>query len=239
MKILYRISDGGNNKVKPAYVYDKQKMFLHFITIFEKHDIFVFADNVGETTYQFLKEHIEESKIIRISLGNSKSFTYSVDFAISNFDDNDKIYFAEDDYIYKKIAPQIIEEGLDISDYCSGYDHPDKYINHNEGGPNPFIEQGGESTRVIVSKNTHWKNTNSLCMTFATTLKIIKKDYNVFKKHCESATPFDFRIFSELKTYRKLISCIPGVSTHGETEFLGKFVNWDKEFEDSLCFYFN
>jgi hypothetical protein len=233
MKILYRISDGGNNKAKPAYVYDKQKMFLHFIAIFKNHDIFVFADNVGETTYQFLKEHFEESKIIRISLGNSKSFKYSMDFAISNFDDHDKIYFAEDDYIYKKIAPQIIEEGLDISDYCSGYDHPDKYINHHEGGPNPFIQLGGESTRVIVSKNTHWKFTNSCCMTFATTLKIIKEDYKVFEYYCQWANPLDFNIFSELKTYRKLISCIPGVCSHGETEFLGKFVDWDEEFENS------
>ena len=226
MKILYRISDGGMNKVKPAYVHDKQKMFIHFITIFKYHDIFVFADNVHETTYQFLKENFDESKIIRTSLG-SKSFKYSLDFAISHFNNEDKIYFAEDDYIYKKIAPQIIEEGLEISDYCSGYDHPDKYMNTDEGGPNPFIQLGGELTRVILSKNTHWKFTNSFCLTFATTLKIIKEDYNVFDKYCQWA---DFNIFSELKTYRKLISCIPGVSTHGETEFLGKFVDWDEEF---------
>lgn len=71
-------------------------------------------------------------------------------------------------------------------------------------------------------------------MTFATTLKIIKQDYKVFEHHCHGANPLDFNIFSQLKTYRKLISCIHGVSTHGETAFLGKFVDWDEEFENSF-----
>ena len=184
MKILYRISDGGNNKYKPTYVYDKQQMFLHFINIFKNNDIYVFADNVGEDTYNFLKDNYEPSKIIRISLGNSPSFIYCMDFAISNFNNDEKIYFAEDDYIYKKNAAKIIEEGLEISDYCSGYDHPNKYINGNEGG-NPFVEQGGELTRVILSKNSHWKITNSFCMTFATRVKIIKEDYDIFKNIVE------------------------------------------------------
>jgi len=54
MKILYRISDGGNAKEKLTFVYDKKRMFLHFIKIFKNHDIHVFADNVSEETYQFL-----------------------------------------------------------------------------------------------------------------------------------------------------------------------------------------
>lgn len=53
MKILYRISEGGNNKVKPEYVYDKRSMFLHFINIFKECDVYVFADNVGEEFYTF------------------------------------------------------------------------------------------------------------------------------------------------------------------------------------------
>jgi hypothetical protein len=54
MKVLYRISDGGNKKAKPKQVYDKKLMFRHFIRVFRGHDIFVFADNVSDTTYQFL-----------------------------------------------------------------------------------------------------------------------------------------------------------------------------------------
>ena len=233
MKVLYRISDGGNKKLKPEFVYNKKGMFLHFIKVFSSCDVYVFADNVCDDTYQFLIANYDPSKIFRISLGNSRSFMYTVDYAIHHFHLEDKIYFAEDDYIYKKNAPFIIEEGLDISDYSSGYDHPDKYINHSEGGPNPYIEQGGELTRVILSKSTHWKFTNSCCMTFATRVKTIREDYGVFNKFCIRGDPQDFPLFCELVRRRKLISCIPAVSTHGETEYLSKFIDWDNEYNIS------
>lgn len=137
MKIIYRISDGGNVKNKPNYV-TKKGCFLHFLNIFKNYDIYVIADNVCEETYQFLISHIDSTKVIKTQLNNAASFIYSVEFAIHHFQDNEKIYFTEDDYIYTKEAPKIIEEGFTIAHYISGYDHPDKYFNHNEGGPNPF-----------------------------------------------------------------------------------------------------
>jgi hypothetical protein len=234
MKIIYRISDGGNPKLKPDYV-TKKGCFLHFIKIFKGYDIYVVADNVSEETYNFLLSKIDCSKIVKTSLGNAKSFIYCIEFALNNFDETDKVYFAEDDYIYTKNAPRIIEEGLDISHYSSGYDHPDKYINHSEGGPNPYISNGGEETRVLLTNSSHWKLTNSCCMTFATTIKTIKEDLEIYKKYCV-VHPLDFQMFSELIFYkkRKLVSAIPGVSTHGETKWLGKFIDWEKEVNSSL-----
>ena len=162
---------------------------------------------------------------------------FSVNFAINMFSDKDKVYFAEDDYIYRSMAPKIIEEGLDLAEYSSGYDHPDKYMNYNQGGPNKFIENGGELSRDMVTDNSHWKFTNSCCMTFATTVNIMKQDYAVFKSGCFYKDPSDFVIFCELvqNKNRKIVSSIPGVSTHGELTFLSKFVDWDKEFYNSLC----
>jgi hypothetical protein len=231
MIVLYRISDGGYNKIKPHYV-TKRGCFLHFLKIFHEYDVYVFADNVTDETYNFLSQHVNPDKIIRTSLSNAGSFMYSLDFAVSKFSDDQKIYFAEDDYIYTQEAPKIIEEGLDIADYSSGYDHPDKYINHNEGGPNPFIEKGGEFTRVIVSNSRHWKRTNSCCMTFASKVSTLKNDYNIFKKYCSTTHPYDFQIFCDLYKIngRRLISCIPSVSTHGEIQWLAKFIDWENEF---------
>ena len=235
MKIFYRISDGGNVKNKPSYVHNKQLMFLHFINIFRDHDIYVFADNVCDETYNFLIDHYDSSKITKISLGNSKSFMFTVDYAIANFSEDEKVYFAEDDYIYKKIAPKIIEEGLDIADFSSGYDHPDKYINGKDGG-NPFIEEGGELTRVLVTQNTHWKLTNSCCMTFATRVHIVRDYYEQFKDACNGICPNDFGLFCILiqQKNKKLVSSIPAVSTHGENQWMSKFIDWEKTFYDSL-----
>jgi hypothetical protein len=234
MKVLYRISDGGHTNNKQPYVNDKKGMFLHFLNVFRNYDIYVFADNVNDETYQFLISNYDPCKIFRISLGNARSFMHTVDYAIQHFNLDDKIYFAEDDYIYKKIAPEIIEEGLDISDYSSGYDHPDKYMPVSQGG-NPYVEQGGELTRVIVSNRIHWKLTNSCCMTFATRVRTIKEDYDVFNKYCPRGNPQDFPLFCELVQNRrkKLISCIPAVSTHGENYYLSKFIDWDNEYNIS------
>ena len=230
MKILYRISDSGYNKLKPNYV-TKKGVLLHFLKIFKGYDIYVFADNVSEETYDFLQKHIDSTKLIRTFLSNGQSFMYLVNFARNTFPDDEKIYFAEDDYIYTKRAPKIIEEGLSIAHYSSGYDHPDKYINHNEGGPNPFISEGGELTRVLITDNSHWKLTNSCCMTFAVSVKTIKEDYKIIEKHCSGTHPHDFNMFCDLiKSNRKLVSCIPAVSTHGEIQWLSKFIDWEKEF---------
>ena len=61
MKILYRISDSGYNKLKPNYV-TKKGVLLHFLKIFKGYDIYVFADNVSEDTYDFLQKHTKITK---------------------------------------------------------------------------------------------------------------------------------------------------------------------------------
>lgn len=229
MKILYRITDGGNNKIKQEMVYNKKLMFIHFTKIFKKHEIYVFADNVNDETYKFIQ--LTHPNVIRLSLGNGGSFVYCMDYAIKNFKDQDNIYFAEDDYIYKAGSAELIEEGLSIADYVSGYDHPDKYLNYNEGGPNPLVEHGGELTRLLITEHLHWKLTNSTCMTFATTVKRIKQDYAIFAKNCNGNLVGDFGIFRELydRGNMRLISAVPSLCTHGETDYLAKFVNWDHE----------
>jgi len=233
-KVIYRISESRkcNYKIKPKYV-TKRGIFLHFIHVFSDYDIYVIADNIDDSTFSFLSNHINPSKILRTNLSNAGSFMYAINFAINNFKNNDIVYFAEDDYIYKKNAPMIIEEGLNIGHYVSGYDHLDKYVNAKDGG-NPFIEYGGEITRVTLTKNSHWKITNSCCLTFGTKIKYLKEDLNLFLKH--GPTTNDFQLFLDLKNIKNktLISPIPGVSTHGETYYMSPLINWEKEYYDNL-----
>ena len=59
-------------------------------------------------------------------------------------------------------------------------------------------------------------------MTFATKVQTIKQDYEIFKNYCSTTHPYDFQIFCDLykKKGRRLVSCIPAVSTHGETKWI-------------------
>ena len=233
MKILYRISEAGYSKVKPAYV-NPRNIFNHFIKVFEGHDIYVIADNVSDDLYLFLLERVNPNRIMRTQLSNAGAFMHAVQYSINHFADDDVVYFAEDDYIYTTFAPIIIEEGLRVADYSSGYDHPDKYVNHNQGGPNPFIAEGGEQTRVVMTSSSHWKYTNSCCMTFATTVKTVKADLEAYKKFCGGRHPHDFELFQYLLNHnkRKLVSSIPAVSTHGETAWLSRLIDWEREVQN-------
>lgn len=230
LNVLYRISDGGNSKVKPEKVYNKKTMFRHFIDTFQHHQIYVFADNVCDDTYNYIISYFPyPERVFRINLGNSFSFLHTAYFAIQHFEAEDTVYFAEDDYIYTPNAPTILEEGLAIAPYVTGYDHPDKYVNRNEGGPNPYIERGGEATRVLLSPHSHWKWTNSTCMTFGTKVKYIVEDMEFYIRNCQGGNPNDFELFCQLYKYnnRFLISPLPAVCTHGETQWLAPLVDWN------------
>jgi hypothetical protein len=86
MKILYRISDGGNVKLKPNYVENKYAMFIHFINIFKNNDIYIFADNVKEDLYRFLINNYDTNKIqLIMSSSDNSTNAYSLFFNIELF----------------------------------------------------------------------------------------------------------------------------------------------------------
>jgi len=146
---------------------------------------------------------------------------FGLDLAIEKLKDDDIVYFIENDYIHKINSDIVLKEGIKLgANYVTLYDHHDKYINATDGG-NPFIEDGGEITRVLLSKSCHWKFTNSTTGTFAATIKTLKEDYEIIKKYALNDYWNDFGMFSELiLNNRSLISPIPGYSTHGESKWL-------------------
>jgi len=236
MQVIYRYSDGGQaspsgqeqNKKRPSY-FDKEKIFRNFISEFGTDNLIVIADNVNDTNYYNLCEIISKDKIIRTDFkSGALSFLYAIEYAIDNYKDNSLIYLVEDDYIHREGAKNILLEGLQISDYVTLYDHPDKYIRPNSGG-NPYVtHDGGERTIVYLTKSAHWKITNSTTMTFATNMNIIRQDYLIYRKYCESGYPHDFEMFLHLGQTRKLISSIPGYSAHCENNMLAPLYDWSK-----------
>ena len=226
MKIYYRLSDHGYQKTKPDYI-DNEKCLTNFISVFGKDDIEIIADNVEDKTYEWLSSL--DLNVERTKLGSgAQSFNYVLDKAVK-LDDDTIVYFVEDDYLHLPTARDILIEGINVgSDYVALYDHPDKYINGNQGG-NPFIEDGGEVTKVFRSESCHWKLTNSTTMTFASRVKTLKEDLGIMKTWTIGTYPDDFKMFLELRENgRTLITPLPGYSTHGETQWLSPFTDWSK-----------
>lgn len=227
MKIYYRLSDKGKKTGKPDYI-NIQNCLRNFTKHFPVNSITIIADNCNEETLQYLNDF----RVIKTKLGNSKSLLFTLNLAIHDNDDNEIIYFVEDDYIHRSGSYKALQEGLEISDYVSLYDHPDKY-NNKHGNPyvcNVNEKYGGEISQVFCGDICHWKTTNSTTMTFACKIKTLKEDFFIFEHWLENnynEIPNDFVIFQNLiNKKRLLITPMPSFSTHGETEFLAKLIDW-------------
>lgn len=225
MKIIYRISEAGYNKVKPDYV-NNENCLKNFCDAFFDYiyNIVILADNCSDNTINMIKKYIDPINIKKVNVGHGAgTFNLALD-EVLKYDDETIVYFVENDYIHLLSSPKIIEEGFKLGvDFVSLYDHPDKYIN----GVNPYVEEGGEITKVFLTNSCHWKFTNSTTMTFATNVKTLKKYESTLRKYTSTSHPHDFDMWVDLRSQgASLITPIPGYSTHGESAWLTPLINW-------------
>ena len=229
MRIIYRISDAGYNKVKPDYI-NNEVCLKNARETFKDADWLVIADNVSEPTKKMIQNYIEEdSDVEYVSVGHGAgTFNLALDEALT-LDDDEIVYFIENDYLHKPNSQKILEEGFELgASFVSLYDHPDKYLSPEKGG-NPYCQGGAEDTRVYLTDSCHWKITNSTTMTFAAKVKTLKRTEEILRKHTNTTHPNDFNMFLELREKNELlITPLPGYSTHGETAWLSPLTNWEK-----------
>lgn len=226
MKIIYRISDTGYNKVKPDYI-NNELCLKNASEVFTDAIWSVIADNISEETNNMIQKYITRDAIFHTSQGNgAATFNLALDEALK-YDDNEIVYFIENDYLHKPNSQKIIEEGFSLgASFVALYDHPDKYLDPSEGG-NPYCSGGAEDTRVYLTDSCHWKITNSTTMTFAAKVSTLKRVEPTLRKWTVGQHPHDFEMFLELREQRELlITPLPGYATHGETAWLTPLTNW-------------
>ena len=228
MRIIYRISDAGYNKVKPEYINNKNCL-SNAIEVFQDSIWSIIADNVSTETSDMIQRYVTRDCIYYASEGSgAQTFNLALDQALT-YDDEEIVYFIENDYLHKPGSEKIIKEGIELgAAFVTLYDHPDKYLDPSRGG-NKYCQGGAESTRVYLSQSTHWKITNSTTMTFAAKVSTLKEVEPILRKHTTGTYPRDFDMFLELReNNRILISSIPGYATHGETAWLTPLIDWSK-----------
>ena len=227
--LYYRICDKGYPKEKPDYI-TKELCLANAIKEFPVNEVewYVLADNVSDETILMIQKYIPSEAINRVSIGcGTGTFKMVYERAILQSDDT-LVYFLEDDYLHVPHSLDYLKEAAECNytDYLTLYDHPDKYTNDI----NPFITGGGELSHVFWCGHRHWKQTNSTTMTFAAFVNVLKKDKKTFFRWTNGCHPWDFLMFTDLiKMKGRSLSCpIPSCSTHGETSFLAKGVEWEK-----------
>lgn len=230
MKIVYRISDAGYSKVKPSYI-SNEACLKNFCNVFSNNigDILIIADNTSKDTTSMIEKYIDKAQIQHVSVGHGAgTFNLALDEALKGQDDDEVVYFVENDYLHKQHSAKVIQEGLSLgASFISLYDHPDKYLDPSKGG-NPYCEGGAEDTRVYLTDSCHWKITNSTTMTFASTVGNLKRTEDILRKWTNRGHyPDDFKMFLELREANELlITPLPGYATHGETAWLSPLADW-------------
>lgn len=201
-KILYRISSESLNKPRlPGAT--KLRCLDNFSRIFGK-DINIIADNCDDNLLMDISRR--ELPTMVTSLGNSQSFLFALS-QVRHYPDDTLVYFVEDDYLHLPAAPMLLREGIQVADYITLYDHPDKY------GP---LYEYAEQTKVYRTPSSHWRWTASTCMTFASTAKILKQDMEAWAEFCSEDIPRDHDAFCNLRVGhgRTLAVAIPGAACH-------------------------
>jgi len=225
MKVIYRISNAAHNKVKPDYI-DNEKCLANAVNTFDC-EWTVIADNCSEDILTMIKKY--QSNIKVVSVGHQAgTFNLALDEALK-YEDDEIIYFIENDYLHKPNSQKILEEGFSLeAPFVSLYDHPDKYLDPKQGG-NPYCDGSSEETRVYLTDSCHWKITNSTTMTFATKVSTLKRIEPILRRHTSGTYANDFPMFLELREKEELlITPIPGYATHGEVAWLSPLTDWSK-----------
>jgi hypothetical protein len=205
--VYYRISDKGNQKKKLPHA-DKFTCLLNAIKEFGAENLFVIADNCQQTTVDFLRKR--QLDFVETSLGVQGVFMYMMEKILGcQKDPNDVIYFLEDDFLHLPGSKSILFEGLEISDYVTLYDHPDKYWYEADQG-NFFNYKKLQKTRLYITKSVHWREINSTVMTFACRIKTLEDDYKIWRTYCVTKKRSDFLTFVRITQnfYSKIVLCI-------------------------------
>ncbi len=193
--VLYRITSRVNQKPRMKG-FSKLTYLDNLFQTFSDYRIICVADNCDDITLKVLKKK-PFYKFVITSLGNARSFNYLINQELPLLNDDDLVYFAEDDYLYTHQANKIFEDGLQYFDYVTLYDHPDKYGDYSYD-LNLLVPKGqlSEYTQILKSRLCLWRTTNSTTMSFGCYAKTIKRDkyiWNFFSKI--SKIPRDFYIW--------------------------------------------
>ena len=92
MRIIYRISDAGYNKVKPDYI-DNEKCLANATKVFKDADWSILADNISQETNDMIQKYHPRSEISYLSVGHGAgTFNIALNEALS-YEDDEIVYF--------------------------------------------------------------------------------------------------------------------------------------------------
>ena len=178
----------------------------------------------GELNKHFLNNE-KEFRVKNIEGGSqAKSWDSALNYVRErNFNDDQIIYFVEDDYLHLDNWPEILLDGFEFNiEHISLYDHLDKY-------KLPLYKK--LQSTILIGKKSHWRSVPSTTLSFAVKFKNFKKYFDIYKKFnfINEGKTKDHEMFLELwKNGSNLITPIPGYASHMDLAWLSPMIDWEK-----------
>ena len=212
------------HKPRPDW-FDREKIFDSFISTLDKRvEYTAFHDSGNGNIEDHFLNNKDVNKVSMLGGNDAQSFLNVLNYIIDqNYEDDDIIYFLEDDYLHREGWIDIMLEGFEYigADYYTLYDHPDKY----------YLSMYEElQSKIIATPSIHWRTTPSTTNTYACKIKTLKRHFDIHVNSCDLVEKWtkDHDKFTYLWNIgSNLVSCIPGYSTHVEGNMLSPTIKWN------------
>jgi hypothetical protein len=184
--IAYRIYPGISKQ--PFISFDNK---LHLVELglvsFRKsleglsYKIYFILDNCPGSYEQLLLSHFDLADIEILQAGekggNGGTFNMQLDLLLSQ-EESEYIYFAEDDYLYKKDEFKkmlfFLQKNSNVVDFVSPHDHTDYY---------QALIHKSYPYQLMTGEGKHWHSASTTCLTFLTTKSVISKTAPIFRTY--------------------------------------------------------
>jgi len=221
------ISSNSANKTRPSW-FTKEKALKNLLDSKDENTfvtILLDTASAPDPSEHFTDAYSKrgELKVVPRKGGtDAHSFINLIEYVTSlNIDPDDIVYLLEDDYVHREGWCKALRDAFDASlaDYVTLYDHSDKYGSLYKG----------LKSELYVTPSCHWRSTPSTTNTYAMLFDTIVNHKTVHLKFSDIKVgyTFDHNKFMYLGSMgKKLISPIPGFSTHVEEEHLSPVIDW-------------
>lgn len=258
LKIIFRACDKVfcAHEVGRPFASDKQKIieacFKSLINSLQGFDyeVIVIGDELSERSHAFFNRY-KQVEVKNLKLGGSaNSIIAALDEGLK-FNDEDWVYFCEDDYLHQPHFMKYTEEFIHNKDRYlqleSRAGNKTKWLTgdlnelplfiHPSDYPDNYLPRNGYMSLLFLSKYCHWRQIQSTTHTFMTQGKNLKRYEKYIREsgvRCDDAY-LSRRIYGKnwLKGKALCVSPMPGLAAHLTDNVMSPFVNWEEVFNNN------
>jgi len=193
--VLFRIGRRGYPKVKVDRV-GKFDFLNNLQATFPNWEFICIADNCDQPLLDRLYSEYLIDQIIETKLGNPSSFWKLYEMVCKSTQEDDIVYFINDDYLQLPGSPEVILDDFQYFGYVTLYYYPDKYV-RSTCAINPYAKRNrfSESSELVLDERQIWRTFNATKMTFAVTGKTLREDSDIWSMTKTAQREFDFDLF--------------------------------------------